>query len=485
MKAYQLLPFRFIRLDKDMVFITNEVGEFLFISNEDFEKFISYKLHNNNQTYLDLKSKNILTDSSLTSVINMLSVKYRTKKSFLQNFTSLHMVVSTLRCNSNCIYCQVSHKELCDKGYDMDTNVASKVVDMIFKSPSPDIKIEFQGGEPLLNFDIIKFIIEKSIKINKKINKNLEFVICTNLILITDHILNYLKKYNNVYISTSLDGPDNLHSKNRPLQSGENSYSIFTKNLIKTRQVLGKYKVDALMTTTGLNITYFDEVINEYIRLGFNNIFLRSLNPYGFAQKQRERVGYPIELFIEEYKKALLYIIELNKKGIYFIESFACLLLTKILTPFPTYFVDLQSPAGIGISGAIYDYNGNVYPSDESRMLAAMGDNKFLLGNVMKNSYNEIFNGNYLKSLIKLSCLESLPGCSYCAYNMYCGADPVRNYSEHGDIIHNPIKSNVCKKNKGIISFLLDLIRQDNEEINNIFWSWITRRPLTEIRRCL
>lgn len=71
----------------------------------------------------------------------------------------------------------------------------------------------------------------------------------------------------------------------------------------------------ALMTTSKYSLGRFKDIIDEYIRLGFNSIFLRSLNPYGFAKQYKEKIAYPIEDFIENYKEGLDYIIELNKKG--------------------------------------------------------------------------------------------------------------------------------------------------------------------------
>ena len=71
-----------------------------------------------------------------------------------------------------------------------------------------------------------------------------------------------------------------------------------------------------------------------------NNIFLRALNPYGFAKQYKEKIAYPVEDFIENFKEGLDYIIELNKQGTFFIEGYAALLLKRILTPFATGFVD-------------------------------------------------------------------------------------------------------------------------------------------------
>ena len=153
------------------------------------------------------------------------------------------------------------------------------------------------------------------------------------------------------------------------------------------------------------------------------------------------------------------------------------MLLARILTPFSTGFVDMQSPAGVAISGVIYDYDGDVYVADEARMLASMGDKKFLMGNVNNNTYQELFNSEFLRLLIGNSCLEALPVCASCGYQSYCGADPVRNYSEQGDIVGNRPTSDTCKKNKEIIKHLLGLIRKNDDAINRVFWSWINRQP--------
>ena len=167
------------------------------------------------------------------------------------------------------------------------------------------------------------------------------------------------------------------------------------------------------------------------------------------------------------------YIIELNKKGTYFVEGFAALLLKRMLTPFATGFVDLQSPAGVGIAGAIYDYDGSVYVSDEARMMARFKNYYFRLGNVNENTYQEMFNGDKMHEIIASACNECLPGCSHCVYQPYCGADPVRNLSEQGDMIGFRPTNEMCKKTKTIIKYLFELIRLHDPEINRIFWSWI------------
>ena len=310
---YQLLPFRFERFNEDEYLLTNEVGEYIFLQNEDFHRFVNGELDIHSELFYDIESKQIATTDKVEDVVSMLATKFRTKKSILRDFTSLHMVVPTLRCNSSCIYCQVARKNRDDHSADMTKQTAKNVVKTIFQSPSPCIKIEFQGGDPSTDFDMVKYIIEEAEWQNLFKKKELDFVICTNLTLLNEKMVRYLKKHN-CMISTSLDGPKDLHDTNRPLQDKAlDHHAIFEKNLAMIRKIWGNNDcASALMTTSKYSLGRFKDIIDEYIRLGFNSIFLRSLNPYGFAKQYKEKIAYPIEDFIENYKEGLDYIIELN-----------------------------------------------------------------------------------------------------------------------------------------------------------------------------
>ncbi len=243
-----------------------------------------------------------------------------------------------------------------------------------------------------------------------------------------------------------------------------------------TRHVLGDDSVSALVTITKDSIYHLKEIVDEYRNLGFSGIFLRSLNPYGDAVVNKSEVGYEIKEFLQAFEEGLNYIIKINLEGHYFQEYFTTLLLTRILTSFSTGFVDLQSPAGAGIGGVIYDYNGDVYPADEARMLARMGDKKFLMGNVFKNSYMEIFTGSLLTEIVNKSCLDIIPNCSSCVFKPYCGADPIRNYLESKDLMGKCSLSGFCEKHKGIFEIIFRKLKSNDPKIMNIFWSWITNK---------
>ena len=469
-RQYRLLPFQFMQFDADRKIVVNDVGEYLFLRNEDFDSFTSHRLEQSCDVYYDLKGKHFLSDSASPVPFELLAVKYRTKKAHLSGFTKLHIFVVSLRCEHSCHYCQVSRVSADKALYDMSPQTAMRSLDMVFRSPSEEIKIEFQGGEPLLNFERIVQIVEEAERRSQTTGKKVEFVVTTNLALVTDEILEYFREHN-IFVSTSLDGPEFIHNPNRP-RPGNNSYQLTVQNMNRVREVLGYDKVSAIMTATRLSLQHPREIIDEYVTNGFQAIFLRNLSPYGFALKTQKLIGYTIDDFLVFYKEAFDYILDLNRQGINLVETYAQILLTRILTPFSTGYVDLQSPAGAGIGVAVYNYDGDVYASDESPMLAEMGDEQFKLGNVHSDSYEQIFGGELIRNIVASSCVESMPGCADCAFQTFCGADPIFNYATQGDVVGHRPTSDFHKKNLFIIKYLLSLYHSD-PTARKIFWSWV------------
>ena len=228
------------------------------------------------------------------------------------------------------------------------------------------------------------------------------------------------------------------------------------------------------MTTSVPALDYPKEIVDAYRENGFRSIFIRALNPYGLATENNDWEAYTTR-FIEFYKQMLDYIIEINKSGELFVEEFTRLILQKILTPFPIGFVDLQSPAGIVNSVVVYNYDGGVYASDESRMLAEAGDYTFRLGSI-SDTYESLFYGEKAQHFADCWATETIAGCSDCALQSYCGADPVRNYSTQGSMYGHRPTSLLCRKYKAIIEHILSLLKNRNEEVMPIFTQWIKGR---------
>ena len=154
------------------------------------------------------------------------------------------------------------------------------------------------------------------------------------------------------------------------------------------------------------------------------------------------------------------------------VESYAQILLRKMLTPNPVGYVDLQSPAGAAVGVLVYNYDGDVYASDESRMLAEMGDRSFRLGNLATDSYENVMTGPRVRALVENSCLETMPGCSECAFAPYCGADPIFNWATQSDIVGHRPTSEFCRRQMGLFTYLFDLLREGDAFTRRLFLAW-------------
>lgn len=457
--AYTLLPFRFLPLDENRYVLTNFAGEYLVTTRDGLYQLAEKRLRIHSHLYNALKSRHFLIDSESTVALDLLATKYRTKLAVLAEFTSLHMFVTTLRCEHTCSYCQVSRQTEDKFAYDMTPEVADKAVEFMFESPSQHLKVEFQGGESLLNFEIVQRVVAKVEARNAVDKRDVEFVIATNLAPLTDEMLDFCLDHN-VYISTSLDGPADLHNANRP-KPERDSHELAIAGIQRCRERLGPHKVAALMTTTRAGLTRATDIVDEYLRQGFSSIFLRMISPYGFATRTGMAADYTAKEWLRFYREGLAHILELNYAGTPFIEEYAAIILRKILTPYGTAFVDLQSPAGIGVSGIIYNYDGHVYPADEARMLAEMGDLSFRMGHLLRDDYETIMLSPSLQRPLRESVAESVPGCADCGVMPYCGADPCRHQRTHGDPVGFKPTSAFCTKNMGVIRHLITLLEDD------------------------
>ena len=444
----------------------NELGDMIVSPNGTVDKLVN-RQPIDEELFKSLAANFFVSESLIPALSDIYAMRLREKKHFLDQFTSLHIFVLTLRCNQNCVYCQASSCNEDCASVTMTKQTMKRSVELMFKSPSPHFTMEFQGGEPSLEPGLLRYGIELAEEINKTEQREIKYVLCTNCVHLTDEVMEICKQYK-VLISTSLDGPEFLHNTNR---GKKDSHQKVVAGINKARAELGDDQVSALMTTSDLALDYPCEIIDEYVRLGFTSVFIRALNPYGLATDNPDWERYT-ERFIEFYKKAFEHILDLNKNGTFFIEEYAAIILKKMITPFTAGFVDLQSPAGIINSVLVYNYDGYVYASDESRMLAEFNDYTFRLGNV-NEPYENIVYGKAAKRAAQHWSNEALAGCADCGVRAYCGADPVRNYSTQNDMYGYRPTSLLCQKNKAIIEYIISLIIERYDVVMPIFKSWL------------
>jgi uncharacterized protein len=457
--GYQLAPFRFSLLDSANYILTNDVGEYVVLPRVELVAFVSRKLAPDSRSFKALKSKHFMFDGRSRVALELLALKYRTRTEQLASFTGLHIFVVTLRCDHSCQYCQVSRQTEGRANFDMSREHADRALEFTFRSPSPAIKIEFQGGEPLVNFELIRYIVERALEKNREHGKSLQFVIATNLSRLSEEVLAFCRTHG-IFLSTSLDGPEALHNAQRPVR-GDNSHQLTLEAIRRARMALGPDAVSALMTTTQASLGCVEEIIDEYVRQDFHSIFLRSVSPYGFAVRQGASRRYSVEDWIEFYKRGLAHILKINSQGYPLREEFTSILLQKIFTPRGSNYVDLQSPSGIGIGAIVYNYEGAVYASDEGRMLAEMGDHSFRIGHLSGDTYEAIMTSETLLAHLSDTMPEGAPMCSDCAFLPYCGADPAFHRATMGDAVGHKAFSAFCKKQMGVLRHLIGLLESD------------------------
>ncbi len=460
--------FRFKKLGNEYL-LTNDVT-YVYLSEQEFKKFLENKLNNESSAFKELAKKGFLKNHfSKERIIERYCKRYH----FLRNRgVSLHIVVVTKRCNHLCVYCQAGRAEFQDKKYDMTEETAKKTVDLIFQTPARNITIEFQGGEPLLNWNIIKFIIEYAKTKNEIFKKNLNFSLVTNLSLMTKDKYMYLTN-NGINLCTSLDGPDHVHNKNRPFYGQKKTHDIVVGWIEKMREEEKKKKfpkrISALPTLTRHSLKHIEEVIDEYVKYDLGVIHLRQLSFLGCSsgEENKDKFGYNAQEFIDAWKKGMDYIIEKNREGVRIAERGAMIFLKKILKEIDTNFLDIRSPCGAGIGQLAYFYDGNVYCCDEGRMVES---DLFILANVYKNKYEDIAESERTKTLVTASTLDNF-ACDECVYKTYCGICPVLNYVLYKNLFPNIRATDKCKIHREMLDYLFT--RMKEPDVLDIFKKWI------------
>ena len=436
----------------------------MFISPFELKQLIQNNVDYNSSFGINATDNFFCYDGSVQAFSEKLKPYMRDSKNYLFTATSLHIFVVTNACNMKCLYCQAQNGDCIPNGM-MTKETAQKAVDIALSSPETYLSFEFQGGEPLMNFETIKFIVSyaKS-KANKKI---IEFNIVTNLTLLTDEIAEFIRD-NNIGVSTSIDGNEELHNTNRNYRTNNGTYYDVINGIEKLKEYGIGY--GAIQTTTKYSLSKAKEIIDTYLDLGLKNVFIRNLTPLGCANSCWSEIGYTPKEFIEFYRKCFDYILDINRSGRFLKEGHASILLSKILTGYPINYMELRSPCGAGIGQIAYYYDGNIYTCDEGRMLAEMGDESFKLGTV-NNTYDELLSNNNCKAACISSTLESLPNCCDCVYNPYCGTCPVINLALSKDIYNKEPNDYKCSIYKGILDTIFEALQDPEKE--RILQSWL------------
>ncbi|MEM7448018.1 MAG: His-Xaa-Ser system radical SAM maturase HxsB [Myxococcota bacterium] len=469
--------FRFRQIG-ERVLLTGIDGGWILLESDEFEAFTRGELEEGSSLFERLRAKNFLRDHV---DVPAAAASIRRRKRFIHSGPNLHVLVLTLRCNETCAYCHASRANMDAVQTDMTAEVAEKTVDFLLQTTNPYVTIEFQGGEPLVNWEVLKHVVHYALDKSRRLGKELEFTMVSNLALMTEEKLSWLLEHR-VQICTSIDGPQDIHDKQRKLAGGS-SHEVASGWIRRINEKYSElnldptlYHVEALVTTTRPLLSRWKDLVDTYVDLGCRALFLRPLDPFGWASRTAHLFEYPRSEYLEFYRSAVDYMIELNLQGVEILERYAAIFLTKILSGEDPNFLDIRSPSGAGIGQLAYNYDGRIFTCDEGRMLHHSGDDTFALGNVSTSSYREVVGHETVRAVVIASQLEGQPDCVNCVYVPYCGIPPVHSYKTQGTLFGRMRESTLCQVHKGIQDYLFEKLGDSDAETLAVLERWTTNR---------
>jgi His-Xaa-Ser system radical SAM maturase HxsB len=453
------------RLVGDGVLVTSDSGEWTVLTPEDYRRYAAGEIKDDEPLGAVLAERALLRDRL---DFGRMGDAFSARHLLTWPGPGVHTMVVTRRCNFRCVYCHASVVAQDDLSTDMTPETARAAVDLIFTSRNPELTIEFQGGEPLLNWPVIKFIVDYARLKNKTAGKVLHFGLISNFSLLDDEKIDWLAG-RGASFCTSLDGPAELHDKNR-IWLGGAGHAAVIKGLkaIQSRRAAGA-KIDApnaICTVTKNSLGYGRRIVDQAVELGLERVQLGPLDPIGFARRAWDAVGTTPEEFVAFYADALDHLISLNQRGVKAYEKTALILLIRLLEGGHWRF-----PNADAVSRLAYDWDGSVYTAEDGRLLAADGDDFFKIGRVGESALEDLLAHPTTRASLSAALTLSQPMCSQCAYAPYCTVGPVFNHSTQGSPWGRMPENGWCRKMMGIFDILI--ARLQDPKARPVLESWL------------
>lgn len=463
-----VLPFDVRRLPDGTLVGISAAGDHVFLTQPELDALLADPARLPLSRRAELAARFFLPNHGRnTGKGRLLHARSAARRETVTSGPSLHIIVPTLQCGHTCQYCQVSRAQS-DDGFSMSHADLDAACKRIWESSADVLTVEFQGGDPLLRFDLIVRAVTMLNGFNHDKRKRLRFVVASTLHQLTEDMCEFFAAHQ-VYLSTSLDGPATLHEKNRPVP-GRNSHARTLEGIALARRSIGPHAVAALMTTTRASLDYPEEIVDEYVRLGFHDIFLRPLSIYGFAKRNQQRIGYSQDEFQAFYRRALDRILWWNRRGVLVREVYLSIILNKIMSTFDAGYVDLQSPPGAGSSVLVYNYDGWVYPSDEARMLVETGDQSLRMGSVA-DPLDALLSSSVRSTLVEAG-QTAAADCAACAYRHYCAPNPVDSQAQFGRPDVRAHDTEHCQRHLWLFDLAFTLVRHADEDTEELLHRW-------------
>lgn len=328
-------------------------------------------------------------------------------------------------CNLNCAYCFASQGKYQGDRALMSFEVGKRALDFLIENSGTrrNLEVDFFGGEPLMNFDVVKQLVEYARSIEKEKGKNFRFTLTTNGVLIDDDVIDFAnREMSNVVLS--LDGRKDVHDRYRVDYKGEGSWEKIVPKFKKLVQARGNKDYYMRGTFTHHNPDFLED-IQTMLDLGFTEL---SMEPVVCADTDESALTYDdLPVVMEQYEKLAQLMISRRKEGRPF--------------TFYHYMIDLQggpciykriSGCGSGTEYMAVTPWGDLYPCHQF-----VGDKKFLLGNVFDGVKNTAIQDEFMECNVYAreecrDCWARLYCSGGCAANAYHATGSVKGVYKYG-----------------------------------------------------
>lgn len=345
-------------------------------------------------------------------------------KQYLKDFKNRKTVVKALclhiahDCNLACKYCFAEEGEYHGRRALMSLEVGKKAIDFLIENSGNrrNLEVDFFGGEPLMNWEVVKEIVRYGRSKEELYNKNFRFTLTTNGVLLNDEVMDFVnKEMANVVLS--LDGRKEVNDAMRPFRNGKGSYDLIVPKFQKLAESRNQTNYYVRGTFTHDNLDFSNDVIH-FADLGFKQMSIEPVvgddsEKYAIKEEDLPKV-------MEEYDKLAKEYIKRHKEGNGF--------------NFFHFMIDLEqgpcvakrlSGCGSGTEYLAVTPWGDLYPCHQF-----VGQEEFLLGNV-----NDGITRQDICDEFKLCNVYAKDKCQNCFARYYCsGGCAANSYKFHGSI---------------------------------------------------
>jgi len=451
-------PLKFRQLTNDQFIFSDDTGQFFTADERFLERYATDTITKFDTAFLGEGGHTFERENDIGFTSFAYRWSARQKQSTALNYIIL---VPTLRCNLSCAYCQVSRAAETAPGFDWTSETLDGVLKFIDNLASKSIKIEFQGGEPLLRTDLLDKVRAFC---RNKFDQS-EFVVCTNLQSLGDEEWRFLDA-NDTHISTSIDGDPATHERQRTVDTKKTE--AFFKNLDLAVKKFGSDRISALPTIDVVNPPEFESLVETYERVGLDSIYLRPINHQGFARKRMPKGG-EIGRWNALHSDFIDFLIERNHKtGRIISEYYFSQALNRVMRPGLDDHVDLRNPNFLGDDYLVIDYDGQIFPTDEARMLYRTRRVDLNIGHVASG-----LDQNKIDELNTFSLNTFDTDCVHCAFQPFCATDIVDDLSREGRIDLPRTDTWFCKRHLSLFDKIFDLLYSDDPATQFSVAAWL------------